>query len=293
MIGIALLRLLKQCGYEPVAVIRPKSARKGLLEALFPELMLLECELGEIGRLKLPGNSYDVLFHLGWSSDFPDSRYHLDGQMQNVKYCNFAAELAARYSCEAYLCVGSQAECGVVCKPITPYTQENPMTAYAEAKCAAYAATKEFCQQNGINHYWPRLLSAYGPYDRDTTMIMACIRACREQRMLELTPAEQIWDYVYAEDVAKALLAIAEKGDPNKKYPIASGKGRALKDYIADIGDVMGYPQILDGIGKKGYAKNQVMYLVGDIDELCQDTGVSMAHKFRHGLIETVRCLVK
>jgi len=291
MIGIALLRLLEQRGYEPLAVVRPASLRKSLLKVLFPKLTIMECELRETGQLNLPGSRYDILFHLGWSSDFYDSRYNSDGQRQNIKYCNSAAELAARYGCKAYLCVGSQAECGVVYKPITPYTEENPMTAYAEAKCAAYTTTKEFCRQNGIKHYWPRLLSAYGPYDRNTTMIMSCIRNCRERRMMELTPAEQIWDYVYVDDAARAILAIAEKGNPEKKYPVASGVGRVLKDYIVDIADIMGYPKILDGIGKREYTKDQVMYLVGDIDELCRDTGISIEYSFRQGLTETARCL--
>lgn len=287
-IGIALLELLIKQGDEVVAIIRPASSRRNLLKTLFPKLRLLECDLSEIERLDLPHHKYDILFHLGWAGDFENSRYNLDGQLQNVKYCKAAAELAARYGCQSYLGVGSQAECGVIYEPITADTKDNPMTAYAEAKCLAYSHTKNFCDTYGIRHYWPRLLSAYGVYDRDTTMVMSCIRACKEQRELAMTPAEQIWDYVYVSDAARALLAIVQKGNPKKKYPIASGNGRMLKDYIADIADIMGYQEILKGIGKKKYAKDQVMYLVGNIDELRQDTGFYPEYTFQQGLLKII-----
>lgn len=291
-IGIALIKELLLADYEVIAIIRPSSSRKTLVQTTCPNIQLIECELSRLNKAELKVQQCNVLFHIGWTSDFSNSRYNLQGQMQNVKYCEYSVELAARYGCEAYLCVGSQAECGVVSKPITPYTKANPMTAYAEAKCAAYSKTKDLCKAYGIKHYWPRLLSAYGPYDRSTTMVMSCIQACQEKKILELTYAEQIWDFVYIEDAAKALLALVEKGDPAKKYPIASGIGKELKEYIAQIAEVMNFPELLKGIGQKNYADNQVMYLVGDISELQVDTGVSMDYSFERGIRNIVKSYI-
>ncbi|MDE6052569.1 MAG: NAD-dependent epimerase/dehydratase [Lachnospiraceae bacterium] len=291
-IGIALIKELIKANYEVIAIIRPSSLRKTLLWTLCPKIKLIECELNQLNRAELNVEQCNVLFHIGWASDFSNSRYNLEGQMRNVKYCEYSVELAARYGCEAYLCVGSQAECGVINEPITSYTKENPMTAYAEAKCIANTKTKDFCKIYGIKHYWPRLLSAYGPYDRNTTMIMSCIQACRDRKILKLTPAEQIWDFVYVENVAKALLAIVEKGNPIKRYPIASGTGKELKEYIADIAKIMDFPEILKGIGQKNYTENQVMYLVGDIKELQNDTGVCMDYDFEQGIRDIVKLFI-
>lgn len=287
-IGIALIGELIAENYEVIAVIRPNSSRKMLLKALYPGIRLAEYELSQLNQAELGAEHCDVLFHIGWTSDFPNSRYNLEGQLQNVKYCEYSVELAARYGCKSYLCVGSQAECGIVCEPITAYTPDNPMTAYAEAKCSAYTKTKDLCRKYGIAHHWPRLLSAYGPYDRAATMIMSCIQACYDRKILEMTPAEQIWDFVYVGNAARALFAIIEKGDPAKKYPIASGTGKALKEYIVEIAELMDFPELLRGIGKKSYANNQVMYLVGDVTELQKDTGVSLEYDFRQGIADTV-----
>lgn len=287
-IGTALLKLLIQKDYSVTACIRPHSVRKNLSKYLFPKIQFIECELDELNTLILPEEKYDMLFHLGWNADFPNSRYNLDGQMQNLRYCERAVELAARYHCKAFLAVGSQAECGIVHTPISSITPDNPLNAYAEVKCMSYDRTKQLCHEWGIQQYWPRLLSAYGPYDHKETLIMSCIRACREQRIIELTPAEQIWDYVYVEDVARAFLGIVERGVPEKKYAVASGQGRPLKDYVAEISELMGFPKLIEGIGKKSYTEQQVMYLLGDISELYQDTQVEMKQNFKQGIYDTI-----
>lgn len=287
-IGITLIKELIKENYKVIAVIRPSSLRKTLLQTLYPTIKLIECEINQLNKVELNTDQCDVLFHIGWTSDFPNSRYNLEGQLWNIKYCEYSVELAARYGCKAYLCVGSQAECGIVHEPITPYTPDNPMTAYAEAKCNAYAKTKDLCRKYSINHHWPRLLSAYGPYDRSTTMIMSCIQACQNRKILDLTPAEQIWDFVYVSNVAKALLAIVEKGNSTKRYPIASGIGKPLKEYIAEIAELLDFPDILKGIGRLSYSENQVMYLVGDIKELRDDTGVSLQYDFKQGILDII-----
>lgn len=285
-IGIALIRELYDRKMGVTAVVRPGSRRMPLLMKLFPGLRVVECELWELEQAVLPEKEYRALYHIGWSSDFENSRYNLKGQLRNVEYCAAAVHLAAKYHCMDFLCVGSQAECGVISEPLNVGTPENPMTAYAEAKCAAYDRTRKLCAEEGISQFWPRLLSAYGPYDRDSTMIMSCMRACREKRILELTPAEQIWDYIYVSDVAKALLVITEKGEPGKRYALGSGAGRPLKDYIIQISEMMGFSDLQKGIGKKEYAPNQVMHLVADIEELTRETGFVPKVGFDQGIRE-------
>lgn len=283
-IGIALIRRLILISDDVVAIVRPNSCRERLLKELFPQLAIVEKELWELEEAVLPASAYSALFHVGWSSDFENCRYNLKGQLQNVEYCEAAVRLAAKYHCDSYLCVGSQAECGLVEAPIDSGTPDNPMTAYAEAKCIAYEKTKSLCAEYGLFQFWPRLLSAFGPYDRASTMVMSCMQACREKIIPELTLAEQIWDYIYVNDVARALIAIVERGMPEKKYAIGSGAGRPLREYITLISEIMDFPELQQGIGKREYAENQVMYLVADISELTRETGFIPKCGFAQGI---------
>ena len=283
-IGIYLIKELLEEKYAVTAVIRPDSSRKDVLKSMFPAIQMVDVELSDLRKLVLPHKNYDMLYHIGWSSDFPNARYNSEGQRMNIDYCCFAVELAARYHCKKYLSVGSQAECGLVEVPICDTTRDNPITAYAEAKCIAYEKTRTLCRKYGIKQYWPRLLSAYGPYDRASTLISSCFNACVNNENIELTRCEQIWDYIYVSDVARALVAISEYGKEEKKYSIASGKGIALKEYIQVISEIMNYKELMNGIGKKKYDEKQVMFLVGDITGLEKDTGFKIHYSFENGV---------
>ncbi len=288
-IGIALISLLRERQFRITAIIRPYSTQKWILQQMYPELEILEYSLDELDQALLPANKYEVLFHIGWSSDFPDIRYNLEGQMQNVEYCLKAVNLAHKYECDSFLCIGSQAECGIVSYRIDSATPEHPMTAYAVAKCIAYEKTANLCRSYGICQYWPRVLSAYGPFDRISTLVMSCIRACRERTDLAMTPLEQIWDYIYIQDVAQALFAVWQKGIPEKRYSIASGQGRKLREYIAEIAKETGWMHLMAGVGKKDYKPQEVMYLVGDISELVEETGFIPRWSFTEGIKETIK----
>ncbi len=289
-IGIALIGELMDHGYEVTAVIRPGSTRTPLLSKECPGADVAGCDISDLPGLKAclqnsgKSHKYDVFFHVGWSSDFDNPRYNIQGQMQNVSYGIHAMKAAADLGCDKFLAVGSQAECGLVDSPIDSKTKDAPLTAYAKAKCALYNRCVETAGRLGIDFYWPRLLSAYGPYDRPGTLVMSCIDACLKHKEIAISGAEQIWDYVYVADVARAFRLIAEKGQAGKKYSVASGVCRPLKEYILDISDSFGYPELMDGIGKRPYAENEVMFLSGEVSELYEDTGMVFDPDFKSHL---------
>ncbi|MBQ9880059.1 MAG: NAD(P)-dependent oxidoreductase [Clostridia bacterium] len=102
------------------------------------------------------------------------------------------------------------------------------------------------------------------------------------------TPAAQIWDYVYVDDIAKALWCIAKNGVHGKRYPIGSGIARSLKSYIAEIAEATGSDELMKGVGKMAYREDQVMNLLADITELTGDTGFTCDYGFTEGLAKTI-----
>ena len=226
-IGMALIRKLVGIEKAVYAIIRPGSTRKPYLP-VSRYVTVIEAELKDLDHLQIPVDCCDILFHIGWSSDFVSPKFNLEGQMQNVIYAEKAASLAHRYGCHTFLSIGSQAECGQVNGCITVDTPGRPQDAYGIAKLVTYSRLKALCEQYGMKFCWPRLLSAYGPFDRPHTLVMACIRACLENHTMELTGGAQIWDYIYVDDVADALYDIAERGKHAKKYPVGSGRAQSL-----------------------------------------------------------------
>jgi len=144
------------------------------------------------------------------------------------------------------------------------------------------------CEELGMKHVWARILSVYGPYDGLRSMVMSTIVELRKGSVPKFTLGEQIWDYMYSSDAAKALLAIAEKGKNGKVYCLGSGKGKKLREYIEKIRDTVA-PDAKLGIGEIPYAKNQVMYLCADISDLKNDTGFVPSISFDEGIKMTVK----
>lgn len=287
-IGKALIRQLIERQYEVIAIVRPDSQRKASL-ATYEGVQIIEVDLEHLLQI-----DYKVIkgcvgiFHVGWYSDFENSRYNLEGQLHNVKYLENVIELSRRIQCKKIVCIGSQAECGRVEGSLSEKTPDNPETAYAVAKCRAYDVGMILCEKYKIDLLWPRLLSAYGPDDKSRTMIMSCLDAAVNKKEIAFTACEQIWDYIYVDDVANALICIFERGAHGVKYSIASGHGKKLEEYIHDIARITGNKRILAGIGMLEYAPKQVMHLVGDIQRLRKDTGFEPIVTFEEGIKRTL-----
>ena len=102
-----------------------------------------------------------------------------------------------------------------------------------------------------------------------------------------MTASEQIWDFIYSADCARAFYLIARQGKHGVSYPVGSGKARMLKEYFEEIRDYVD-PSICLGFGKKPYAENQVMFLSSDNTVLEKDTGFKPEYSFGQGIKKTV-----
>ena len=139
-----------------------------------------------------------------------------------------------------------------------------------------------------IEHIWLRIASVYGPYDRESTMINTSIDAMLKGKSPEYTKAEQTWDYLYAEDMARALYLVCEKGKKDSIYCVGSGKQRVLREYIEEIRSQVN-PNLKLKIGYKDYSENQVMNLSVDISDLTKDTGFVPEIDFEEGIRRTIK----
>ena len=109
------------------------------------------------------------------------------------------------------------------------------------------------------------------------------INELQNGRCSELTKCEQVWDYLYADDAARAILAVAQKGIHGKTYPLGSGTARKLSEYISAIRDLVA-TDITIRFGVKDYYPHQPMYLKADISELIKDTGWIPEIEFKDGI---------
>lgn len=309
MIGTALIKELLRLGVEIVAVVRPDSDRKDILareismlgemQENFHMAMLNLSELDDddavlaiekaLGDKNNSEGFCDMFFHLGWEGTFGDSRNNEELQRKNVKYTFDAVWLAYKLGASVFIGAGSQAEYGRVAEGIKlgAATPAHPENAYGAGKLKAGVDSRALCKALGIRHIWCRILSVYGPGDGNKTMIMSGIYSLLKGERPKYTKGEQMWDYMFVEDTARAMVALADNGVDGRIYPLGNGKVRPLREYMEIIRDNIDADADL-GIGELEYAPGQVMYLCADISELIRDTGFEPAIPFEYGIQKTI-----
>ena len=255
-------------------------------QVLHLDLSEYDDALEEIKKQNIAPESCDLFFHLAWVAPFGKDRENLPLQLENVKFSLVAVRLAKALGCSTFVGAGSQAEYGRVKGKLSPDTPTSPETGYGVAKLCAGQMTKLACEQTGLKHIWTRILSVYGPYDGKNSLISVAIDDMIHNRETSFTPCDQIWDYIYSEDAARAMLFVAQKGDHSSVYVIGSGEAHPLKEFIYKIAEITGYKKEI-GFGKRLYNDKQVMCLMADIRDL-QKLGFKPQVPFEKGILKTI-----
>lgn len=291
-IGIALIELLISKKIQVTAICHEGSCRISYIPKS-KYVTIVECNLEKLsGLASTLSHDYDAFFHLGWACTFGDDRNNVEAQIQNIQYTIDGVELAAELGCKKFIGAGSQAEYGRYDGKLNGQVPVFPENGYGMAKLCAGQLSRIRCQQLGLEHVWTRILSVYGPYDGEKTMVISIIKDLLSGKRPHCTKGEQIWDYIYSKDAARAFVALAEKGVHGKIYCIGAGEGIPLIQYIMTIHDKID-PKADLGIGDIPYSEKQVMFLCADITELTADTGFVPETTFEEGITATIQWVRK
>lgn len=294
-LGRALIAVCIKNGYQVLAVVHRTSERAAELQKI-ENCRVLYLDLSEYDNamveMKKQGivfgeeeenratleaeqenhfskNVYDIFFHLAWVSPFGEGRNNLALQLENVQASLAAVSLAKVLGCSVFVGAGSQAEYGRVDGKLTSDTPTFPETGYGVAKLCAGQMTRLACEREELKHIWTRVLSVYGPYDGKLTLISTAINDMMNNRDTAFTRCGQMWDYIYSEDAARAMLVVAQKGKHGNVYVIGSGEAHPLKEYVQKIAKLTNYKKEI-GFGKRAYNDKQVMYLQADVSALTE-----------------------
>ncbi len=283
VIGTALLKELAGSGIE-VLVLAREGSKRNLDILKHPLVQLKYCSLNQLENIENgTGKTYDVFYHFAWEGTTGEGRNDMYMQNRNVKYALDAVGAAKRFGCRLFVGAGSQAEYGRAEEKLRADTSVFPEMGYGYAKLCAGQMTREYAGQIGIEHIWVRILSVYGPGDGAQSMIMSVIKGLKGGQIPHLTKGEQMWDYLYSGDAAKAFKLLGDRGIDRKVYVMGSGTARPIADYIKIIHEIVN-PTCNIVFGDISYSKKQVMYLCADVSELQKDTGWEPMVDFEEGI---------
>lgn len=285
-LGIALIKECIANGIRVIAFVHRGSKNENRVpDSKFVHKVY--CSLEEMENLDVGEMTADAFIHLAWGHTNRSVRNEIKPQIDNVKYSIDSVILADRMKCKVYVGAGSQAEYGRKNEIINEMTSVNPETAYGMAKLCSAQMTRLECKKRGLRHVWPRIFSTYGPNTQDTSILNYAIKELLQGKKPSLTGCDQIWDFLYVEDAARALLLLADQGKDGETYCIASGKSLPMREYIEITKNLIDH-ELNIGYGDILYDTNTVMHLEADVNKIRNEVGFVPETGFEAGIKKTI-----
>jgi len=287
-IGRNLTRRLVRAGVEVFALDLP-AAREACLEggaaAFYPLDLSDSVGLAEL----LKELRADVCYHLAWAGVSTDVKNDVVMQMSNLPFLINVLSACEKAGCGHVVIPGSSSEFAYCGQTVTGENLPAPGDAYAASKAAAQVLARWYAMQRGLSLNWLLIGSIYGPGRNDSNVLTYTIKALLEGKETAYSRLEQMWDYIYIDDLADALYLVGERGKPGAVYPVGSGQARPLAWYIEQVRALIA-PEAALGIGKLPYKNghrpdNSAL----DISKLRADTGFAPQVSFEAGIRQTIQ----
>lgn len=228
----------------------------------------------------------EYLLHLAW--DVTHGDYW--SSLENLRWVKSSLSLLQTFienGGERALLAGSCAEYdwsyGYCTENLTPL---NPTTLYGVCKSALQSICDAVGRETNVSTAWGRLFFLYGPGEHPGRLVPAVITSLLEGEDVLCTHGEQIRDYIYVKDAARALVALLEStvtGPVN----IASGRPVVLKDLIETAAGMAGRPDLIR-LGALAASEDDPPLLVANTRRLQEEIGWLPRYTMQQGLEETL-----
>lgn len=286
-VGRYLLRELSKQGYEIWSVIRNKDENISCIDELNTNIVY--CDLKDIDQLDelIEERDFNCFYHLAWAGSSGDGRKNYALQLNNAKACADAANVASKLGCKRFVGAGSVTELMYGDYLRQDGSKPEMVTCYAIGKMAAEYLSKCVCVENRIDFLWAYISNFYGKEDPTQNFINFLINSYTSSNVPTLTDGEQKADFMYVSDVARALIAMGEKGKNNSTYYVGYGAPKPLKEFVEEVRDIIN-PGIETGLGRKSFQGMDIDFDLLDVEKLNRDTGFTPEIEFEKGIRKMV-----
>lgn len=286
-VGAATLGAALEAGHEVAAPVRPESAAERLarFEGRYRRLAL---DLRDAPGVAAAMAEFrpDAVLHLAWWGVANAARFDRRQVTDNVEAACALCEAAAASGASAFIGVGSQGEYGAG-STMSEEALPHPTSLYGASKVAALFLTRQLAEQAGLRHAWLRLFSVYGPGDNEAWLIPMLIAEMLAGRRPRTTLGTQSWDWLHVDDVARAILAVAEAPAAKGVFNLGSGRAVQVRSVIEHIRDLAA-PGMELTFGEIPFRPDQVMHMQADISRLKAATEWAPQVAIEDGLAATV-----
>jgi UDP-glucose 4-epimerase len=285
-VGARVARLLVEQGRDVALLLRASSDTRRI-DDLLARCTVIRGDMDELEAVRAPTEAFRpaATIHIAWGGvqgADRDSQVHL----RNVSSSIALYEMTQALGAGRFVGLGSQAEYGPLPGRISESAVARPTHCYGAAKLATALVLERSAAASGRGFAWLRLFSSYGPGDDPTWLLPYLTRTLMAGEKPKVTRAEQVWDYIHVDDVARGIVAAVD-ARPNGIFNLGSGRALRLRHIIEILRDLID-PALPIGFGEIDYRADQVMHLEADTSALQAATGWVPKVSIEDGLAELV-----
>lgn len=275
-IGSALLRHLVREGFEVAYLVRPGSRPPSdpVVARSARRIEITHFEAAEVATA-LNGSPMGTVFHLAAYGVRPEDRDPLEMCKANIMATVALLSAVRDWPLRSFVCMGSCSEYSPAAPP-TRIREDHPLTMtglYGAAKAAGGLYGAAMARQLGIPFVALRLFGVYGPGEPAYRLTPYLIDRLMNNQRADLTPGEQVRDYLHVDDVVTALMMLASQGGQGGPFNLCSGEPVTVRTMADTVRRTLGKPPTLLAFGARPYRPDEPMWIVGDNAAFCGATG--------------------
>lgn len=228
----------------------------------------------------------DILFHSAWGGVRGSDRNNREVQEDNIQLSKYLFNL---FTYRQIIAIGSQAEYGYYTGPISEKCILKPENEYAKAKINTCQELKRISEASGTEWQWIRIFTVFGEKQKGGLISYAArlfTNGCKE---FQTTQGEQIYNYLYSADFAKAICKVIGSNGNSGIYNLAQS---SIDDYsnrqILERIKLITHSNINIEYGVIPYPENQVMKMTADISKFQSIFGQIPRTEFNVALVNTI-----
>jgi len=268
-VGVHLVAELLSSGVEVTALCRKESPNLDRL----PGQVEIVYDMDQLPEA-------DVFYHLAWDGASGPGRADAVLQSSNVKL-TLGALAAAHRSGAKFVALGTVYE--RFYEQVIMSGEYRSSDFYILSKSYAHSISNQMAYKLGCSFVWCQVCHPIGRLIKPEQLIAYTVSSLVSRDAPSYGPAENLFDIVAVEDVAKALLLIGKQNTPRREYYIGSGAPCLLRDYLERAKQILDVPTPLL-IGKRpddGYVFDRGWL---DITPLSEDTGFAPVISFEQAV---------
>lgn len=183
--------------------------------------------------------------------------YGVDHRMQdfvradqvNISGALNVARISSELSCR-YVHVGTAYEYESKPEPLREDSALGSTALYGASKLAGWMLVRAFANAHDLDWVTVRPFGMFGPGENPNKLIPSVITACVRGAPLELSRGHQVRDYLFVDDVAERILALAtaERATFPRSgvFNLCSGRARTIRGFVEEIACLFGGLELMN-----------------------------------------------